>query len=141
MHRRPHGTTAPPVRRQPPERARPPATSGQHQPPAATRDGVGALGGPFLCLCVVDCSPSYWWYDVDKIVSKICGMMAAVELVLLGGAPAISRHGMGGTTTWFERKPVFFKHFKRPKFFILGKFCTHPPGDQGSRAHLIWAIN
>jgi hypothetical protein len=44
------------------------------------------------------------------------------------------------TTTWFERKPDFFEHFKRPKFFILGKFCTHPPGGQGSRAHLIWAI-
>jgi hypothetical protein len=55
----------------------PPVASG-HQPPAA-RDGVGALGGPFPCLCVVDCSPSYWWSDVDKIVSKICGMMAAVE--------------------------------------------------------------
>jgi hypothetical protein len=31
------------------------------------------------------------------------------------------------TTTWFERKLDFFEHFKRPKFFILGKFCTHPP--------------
>jgi hypothetical protein len=40
------------------------------------------------------------------------------------------------TATWFERKLDFFEHFKRPKFFILGKFCTHPP-----RAHLIWAIN
>ena len=53
----------------------------------------------------------------------------------LGGAYAIV------TTTWFERKPDFFEHFKRPKFFILGKFCTHPPWGQGSRAHLIWAIN
>jgi hypothetical protein len=45
------------------------------------------------------------------------------------------------TTTWFERKPDFFEHPKRPKFFILGKFCTHTPGGQGPRAHLIWAIN
>jgi hypothetical protein len=44
------------------------------------------------------------------------------------------------TTTWFERKLVFFKQFKRPKFLILGKFCIHPPGGQGPRAHLIWAI-
>jgi hypothetical protein len=44
------------------------------------------------------------------------------------------------TTTWFERKVDFFEHFKRPKFFILGKFCTHPPWGQGSRAHLIGAI-
>jgi hypothetical protein len=44
-------------------------------------------------------------------------------------------------TTWFERKLDFFEHFKRPKFFILGKFCIHPPGGQGPRAHLIWAIN
>jgi hypothetical protein len=49
------------------------------------------------------------------------------------------REGEESTTTWFERKLDFFEHFKRPKFFILGKFCIHPPGGQAPRAHLIWA--